>query len=157
MPRNWSHKDAMNQFQNLFLTALVASPTNPRKTFDPVKLKELATSIAASGVHQAILVRQLPAQRLLDTAHIKPRPEYEIVAGERRYRASVIAKADTIPAIIREASDKDVLEIYASYHRELFVGKKPAILAIDLYKKAYLGGNRPVAEVNKLLRRGLEP
>ena len=101
----------MNQFQNLALTALVASPTNPRKTFDPVKLKELATSIAASGVHQAILVRQLPAQRLLDTAHIKPRPEYEIVAGERRYRASVIAKADTIPAIIRELSDEQVLEI----------------------------------------------
>ena len=101
----------MNQFQNLFLTALVASPTNPRKTFDPVKLKELATSIAASGVHQAILVRQLPAQRLLDTAHIKPRPEYEIVAGERRYRASVIAKADTIPAIIRELTDEQVLEV----------------------------------------------
>lgn len=101
----------MNQFQNLPLTALVASPTNPRKTFEPVKLKELATSIAASGVHQAILVRQLPAQRLLDTAHIKPRPEYEIVAGERRYRASVIAKADTIPAIIRELTDEQVLEI----------------------------------------------
>ena len=50
----------------------------------------------------------------------------------------------------KDVVDKDVLDIYASYHREVFVGKKPAVLAIDLYKKAYLGGNRPVTEVNKL-------
>jgi maleamate amidohydrolase len=50
----------------------------------------------------------------------------------------------------KDVVDKDVLEIYASYHRELFVGKRPVVLAIDLYKKAYLGGNRPVSEVNKL-------
>lgn len=101
-----------NQFATLALTALVSSPTNPRKTFNQDKLQELANSITSSGgVHQPILVRQLPAQRLLDTAHLKPRPEYEIVAGERRYRASIMAKMDTIPALIRELTDDQVLEI----------------------------------------------
>ena len=49
----------------------------------------------------------------------------------------------------KDIVDKEILEIYASYHREVFVGKNPVVLAIDLYKKAYLGGNKPVAEVNK--------
>ena len=101
----------MNQFQNLPLTALVTSPTNPRKNFNEGRLQELADSIAASGVHQPILVRPLPAQRLLDTAHLKPRPTHEVVAGERRYRASKLAKVDTIPAMIRALNDDQVLEI----------------------------------------------
>ena len=45
--------------------------------------------------------------------------------------------------------DDEIREIYQPYHRETFVGPKPAILAIDLYNKAYLGGNRPVLEVNR--------
>jgi len=45
--------------------------------------------------------------------------------------------------------DDEIREIYSSYHREIFVGPKPAVLAIDLYNKAYLGGNRPVREVNR--------
>ena len=101
----------MTDFALLPLALLVTSPTNPRKNFNPVKLQELADSIAASGVHQPILVRPLPAQRLLDTAHLKPRPTHEIVAGERRYRASQLAKVDSIPAMIRELTDDQVLEI----------------------------------------------
>ncbi len=45
--------------------------------------------------------------------------------------------------------DDEIREIYEAYHRDLFVGPKPAVLAIDLYNKAYLGGNRPVREVNR--------
>ena len=101
----------MTTFDTLRLDALVSSPTNPRKNFNPVRLQELAHSIAASGVHQPILVRPLPAQRLADTAHLKPRPTHEIVAGERRYRASQLAKVDTIPAMIRALTDDQVLEI----------------------------------------------
>jgi ParB/RepB/Spo0J family partition protein len=100
-----------DQFANIALEALVSSPTNPRKNFNPVKLQELADSIKASGVHQPILVRQLPAQRLLDTAHLKPRPTHEIVAGERRYRASKLAGVGSIPVMIRELTDDQVLEI----------------------------------------------
>jgi maleamate amidohydrolase len=50
----------------------------------------------------------------------------------------------------KDVIGEDVLEIYASYKREVYVGRNPAVLAIDLYKKAYLGGNKPVSEVNKL-------
>lgn len=49
----------------------------------------------------------------------------------------------------KDVVDQDVVDIYKSYHREIFVGRNPAILAIDLYRKSYLGGNRPVVEVNK--------
>jgi nicotinamidase-related amidase len=45
--------------------------------------------------------------------------------------------------------DDEIREIYQAYHRETYVGARPAILAIDLYNKAYLGGNRPVREVNR--------
>ena len=48
----------------------------------------------------------------------------------------------------KDVVDPEVIEIYASYKREVYVGRKPAVLAIDLYRKAYQGGNRPVAEVN---------
>ncbi|MDB5543815.1 MAG: isochorismatase hydrolase [Hyphomicrobiales bacterium] len=49
----------------------------------------------------------------------------------------------------RDIVDKDILEIYEPYRRKTFVGPKPAILAIDLYNKAYDGGNKPVIEVNR--------
>jgi maleamate amidohydrolase len=45
--------------------------------------------------------------------------------------------------------DDEIREIYEAYHRDTYVGARPAILAIDLYNKAYLGGNRPVREVNR--------
>jgi len=49
----------------------------------------------------------------------------------------------------KDIVNDELLEIYSAYKRKLLVGPKPAILAIDLYKKAYLGGNRPVIEVNR--------
>ena len=97
------------------LAAIVSSPTNPRKSFDADKLNELASTIKASGVHTPILLRYLPPARLQETFADRKRgaklPEYEIVAGERRYRASVIAGAATIPALIRAMSDAQALEV----------------------------------------------
>jgi maleamate amidohydrolase len=49
----------------------------------------------------------------------------------------------------KDLVNDELLEIYSAYKRKIFVGPKPAILAIDLYKKAYQGGNRPVIEVNR--------
>jgi len=49
----------------------------------------------------------------------------------------------------KDVVDQETLEIYRAYHRKLFVGERPAVLAIDLYNKAYLGGNRPVKEVDR--------
>jgi ParB/RepB/Spo0J family partition protein len=103
------------EFKALALTAIAPSLTNPRKTFNPDKLQELANSIAASGVHQPILVRPLPGNRHEDTFRDRqpgdPLPTFELVAGERRYRASKLAGAETIPAIVRALTDDQVLEI----------------------------------------------
>ena len=95
-------------FQTLPLAAIAPSLTNPRKSFNPERLAELANSIKASGVHQPILVRPLPGERVAETGR---KVTHEIVAGERRYRASLLAGATTIPALVRTLTDADVLEI----------------------------------------------
>lgn len=111
-------RQTTDTFANLSLALLESSLTNPRKTFRADKLAELADSIRASGVHQPILVRPLPASRVPDTStepgSSRPRavrPTHEIVSGERRYRASLQAQIDTIPAMIRNLTDAQVLEI----------------------------------------------
>jgi len=81
------------------LTQLRESPTNPRKVYDETALQELAASIRERGVLQPILVRQLAVE------------VYEIVAGHRRYRASVIAERPDIEAVVRDLSDAEVFEI----------------------------------------------
>jgi ParB/RepB/Spo0J family partition protein len=106
------------QFARLQLAHIEPSLTNPRKSFDAAKLQELAESIKASGVHQPVLVRPLPGTRLADT-HLDPAtgkkrtvlPTHELVAGERRYRASKLAGVADIPAMIRELTDDQVIEI----------------------------------------------
>jgi ParB/RepB/Spo0J family partition protein len=105
-------------FARLQLAHIAPSLTNPRKTFDPTKLAELAASIKASGVHQPVLVRPLPGSRVADTStdpatgkRLAVLPTHELVAGERRYRASKLAEATDIPAMIRELTDEQVLEI----------------------------------------------
>ena len=99
----------------LDVAAIVASGTNPRKTFNAAALQELANSIAASGVHQPVLVRPLPANRVPDTYGTRrrgqPLPTHELVAGERRWRACQLASVQEIPAMIRELTDAQVLEI----------------------------------------------
>lgn len=90
---------------------VIASLTNPRKTFDQAKLAELAESIKASGLHQPVLVRPLPASRVADTAAMNPRPTHELVVGERRLRASIMAEQAEIPAIVRDLTDAEALEI----------------------------------------------
>ena len=50
----------------------------------------------------------------------------------------------------KDIVDEEILEIYEAYHRDIYVGRNPALLAIDLYNKAYRGGNRPVREVNRV-------
>jgi hypothetical protein len=49
----------------------------------------------------------------------------------------------------KDVIDPETLQIYQAYRRKIFVGDNPAVLAIDLYNKAYLGGNRPVKEVDR--------
>lgn len=93
---------------------IVPSLTNPRKTFNPAKMKELEDSARANGIMQPIVVRPLPASRLGETfenrARNAPLPTHEIVFGERRWRASGPAGLKTVPTIIRHLTDEQVLE-----------------------------------------------
>lgn len=91
-------------FGNIPLSCVFPSKTNPRKHFDESALAELAKSIKQHGVAQPILVRPLPTtETQIDCV--------EIVAGERRYRASKLAGRETIPAIVRDMTDAEALEI----------------------------------------------
>jgi len=83
------------------------SPTNPRKRFDEAALAELKESIIAHGVMQPLLVRTTPAASTDELEH----PRYEIVAGERRYRAAKAAGLTTLPVLVRSLTDAQVLEM----------------------------------------------
>lgn len=75
----------------------------PRSHMDDESLQELAESIKAQGILQPILVRPAPNTKATD--------EYEIIAGERRWRASQIAQLDTVPVIIRDIPDEATLAV----------------------------------------------
>ncbi|WP_324622611.1 ParB/RepB/Spo0J family partition protein [Delftia lacustris] len=99
---------------NVPILSIARSLRNPRKHFDAAKLQELADSIKATGVHQPILLRPLPEARIADEqawakAEKRERAQYELIAGERRWRASQIAGLAEIPAMIRPMSDADAL------------------------------------------------
>lgn len=80
------------------LSKISVNPNQPRREFDPVALQELADS-NASGIIQPITLRQLSED------------SYQIIAGERRYRASIQAGLKSIPAYIRTADDENVMEM----------------------------------------------
>lgn len=79
---------------------LKPNPYQPRKTFVREQLEELAQSIKEKGVLQPLLVRKSSQAG-----------SFEIIAGERRWRAAQIAKLHTLPAVVKEISDRDALEI----------------------------------------------
>jgi ParB family chromosome partitioning protein len=83
------------------LAFLKPSPGNPRQVWNDADLDELAQSIREKGIIQPILVRAIPTDR----------DRYEIVAGERRWRAAQRAGLHDAPIVVVEASDKDVLEL----------------------------------------------
>lgn len=83
------------------LAQIGANPDQPRKTFKDAELNDLAASIKEKGVLQPILLRAVPN---------KPY-NYEIVAGERRYRASKLAGLTEIPAVIKKLDDDNAMEI----------------------------------------------
>lgn len=93
-----SKKGTVLQVRNLDLASVTPDPLQPRKTFDDNSLKLLSENIAEHGVLQPITVR-------------KSGKNFIIVMGERRYRASKLAGQKTIPSIVREYADNDVLEV----------------------------------------------
>ena len=87
-----------DEIEMLKIDELRSNPYQPRKVFDEDALKELAESIKEHGVFQPIIVK-------------KSIKGYEIIAGERRVKASKLAGKDTIPAIIRDFNDTQMMEI----------------------------------------------
>ena len=87
-----------DQIVEINLSELRANPYQPRKNFDEEALNELASSIKEHGVFQPIIVK-------------KSIKGYEIIAGERRFRASKLAGMQTIPAIVKDFSDEEMMQI----------------------------------------------
>ena len=81
------------------LSRIAPNPDQPRREFDSESLEELAASIREIGIVQPISLRQMP------------NGTYQIIAGERRYRAALIAGKETIPAYIRTVEDEAVMEM----------------------------------------------
>ena len=81
------------------LTKIQVNPNQPRREFDPVALQELADSIREIGIIQPITLRKINDE------------EYQIIAGERRFRASQMAGLERVPSYIRTADDENVLEM----------------------------------------------
>ncbi|MCC6863221.1 MAG: ParB/RepB/Spo0J family partition protein [Rhodobacteraceae bacterium] len=79
---------------------LVPNPNQPRRDFQPAALQELANSIMLKGVIQPLIVRQFGQS-----------DRYEIVAGERRWRAAQLAQLHELPVILRNFSDSEVVEV----------------------------------------------
>lgn len=88
-----------SSINEVLLEEISVNPNQPRREFDPEALQELAASIAEIGIIQPITLRQTGEH------------SYQIIAGERRYRASLLAGKETIPAYIRTADDENVMEM----------------------------------------------
>ncbi|MBW8367055.1 MAG: ParB/RepB/Spo0J family partition protein [Arenimonas sp.] len=94
--------DAGEGMRSLPITALQPGKYQPRTGMDPAKLTELAESIKAQGLIQPIVVRQIGAGK-------DGQPRYEIIAGERRWRAATQAGLTDIPVVLREVDDRAVI------------------------------------------------
>lgn len=81
------------------ISSISANPDQPRREFDEDALLELSQSISSLGIIQPVTLRDMGNGK------------YQIIAGERRYRASILAGKETIPAYVRTATDENVLEM----------------------------------------------
>ena len=91
--------EGSSSINEIEISKISVNPNQPRHEFDPIALQELADSIAEIGIIQPITLRKLSEE------------SYQIIAGERRYRASQMAGLQTIPAYIRTADDENVMEM----------------------------------------------
>ena len=87
----------MEEFKIIQLSEIQKNPYQPRKEFSEEKIQELAQSIKENGLIQPIIVRKSPVLG------------YEILAGERRYRASIAAGLSEVPVIVKQLSDQDMM------------------------------------------------
>jgi ParB family chromosome partitioning protein len=103
-------------FREIPIEAVAPNPRQPRTSFDDDSLTELAASLREVGLLQPVIVRELPG---VAPAGVDG-PAYELVMGERRWRAARLAGLTTVPAIVRETPDTDLLRdaLLENLHRE---------------------------------------
>lgn len=128
------------QVRNIPLSEIIPSELNPRKTFNQEELQELAQSIKENGLIQPITLRK---------ATNKKDVKYEIVCGERRFRACQIIGADTIQAVVKELNDKQAFAcmIIENLQRKDIDSMEEAAALNRLYSE----GSMTVAEMAKML------
>ena len=116
-----------------------ANPNQPRREFDPQALEELANSIKQLGIVQPITLRQISENR------------FQIIAGERRWRASQLAGLKAIPAYIRTIKDENVMEmaLVENIQREDLNPIEIALAYEQLLQKSGMTQERVAAEVGK--------
>jgi ParB family chromosome partitioning protein len=90
------------------LDQITPNPHQPRQEFDPTALQELSDSIREHGIIQPLVVRQAPPEK---GAGRDAAPRYQIVAGERRWRAARFAELERVPVVIKEISPEGMLEL----------------------------------------------
>ena len=95
-PEESIHSD--NRVEHIAVGKLIVNPFQPRKIFNEEALKELAESIKEHGIIQPIVVR-------------KKEKKYEIIAGERRFRAAKLAGLKEVPAIVKEMTEQQMMEV----------------------------------------------
>ena len=95
-PEESIHSD--NRIEHIAVGKLIVNPFQPRKIFNEEALKELAESIKEHGIIQPIVVR-------------KKDKKYEIIAGERRFRAAKLAGLKEVPAIVKEMTEQQMMEV----------------------------------------------
>jgi ParB family chromosome partitioning protein len=96
---DYTKTEGSSSINEVPLKQIYANPEQPRREFDEERLQELADSIREIGIIQPITLRKIKEN------------EYQIIAGERRFRAATIANLETIPAYIRTADDENVMEM----------------------------------------------
>jgi ParB family chromosome partitioning protein len=109
MPETATKMQPQSQIQMIDLDHLVPSPFNARKHFDRPALAELAASIRSEGIQQPLIVRPKPGGK-----------DYEIIAGERRYRAAEIAELKSAPCVVRDVDEPEArrIQIVENLQRE---------------------------------------
>lgn len=96
---NGVQAEGSSRINEIAIDAIEANPNQPRREFDAMALQELADSIKELGIIQPITLRQMDNGK------------YQIIAGERRWRASSLAGLETVPAYIRTINDENVMEM----------------------------------------------
>ena len=97
-PNSHPEKELRNSLQEISISAISPNPYQARTVWNQQDLADLAESIKANGVIQPIIVRRADSG-------------YQLIAGERRFRAAQLASMTTIPAVVRTASDEQLLEL----------------------------------------------